>query len=71
MGMVLSVYTTWITAMETCAHHGQAPFDPERDYISNEKWIGTVIYNMSCGKGSKLFYTSEISGIYPMYHNLH
>ncbi|XP_078335862.1 uncharacterized protein LOC111134489 isoform X4 [Crassostrea virginica] len=49
MGMVLSANMPWITAMEACARYGLAPFDPSRDYISKEKWIGTSIYNMSCG----------------------
>ena len=71
MGMVLSANMPWITAMEVCARYGLAPFDPDRDYISKEKWIGTSIYNMSCGKGCWLFITSEISGIYYMYHNLY
>nr|XP_022336461.1 uncharacterized protein LOC111132856 isoform X3 [Crassostrea virginica] len=49
MGMVLSANMPWITAMEACARYGLAPFDPDRDYISKEKWIGTAKYNMSCG----------------------
>nr|XP_022339276.1 uncharacterized protein LOC111134496 [Crassostrea virginica] len=49
VGLVLSVNTTWITAMELCANHSQAPFDPSENYEPEKKWTGTVKYNMSIG----------------------
>ena len=50
VGFVLSVNQPWITAMETCAKHSYAPFDPGENVHPEKKWTGTVKYNMSCGK---------------------
>ena len=48
--LVLSANLPWITAMELCAKHSQAPFDPGENYELDKKWTGTVKYNMSIGK---------------------
>lgn len=50
IGLVLSAKTTWITAMETCVNNNHAPYDPDENYESDEKWTGTVKYDISCGK---------------------
>ena len=50
VGLVLSIYLPWITAMEFCAKHSQAPFDPGENYQPNKRWTGTVKYHMSIGK---------------------
>ena len=47
----------WITAMEFCAKHSQAPFDPGKNYQPNKKWTGTGKYHMSIGKEFQLFDT--------------
>lgn len=57
IGLVLSAKTTWITAMETCVNNNHAPYDPGENYEPDEKWTGTVKYDISCGKIFKLFDT--------------
>lgn len=55
LGLVLSVKLPQIGYMEICALRGCAPFDPDRNYKINEKWIDTVIYNMGWDKVFQLF----------------
>nr|XP_022339274.1 uncharacterized protein LOC111134495 isoform X2 [Crassostrea virginica] len=49
VGLVLSLKTTWITAMETCARFGLVPSVPDKNYTPKEHWIGTATYKMSWG----------------------
>nr|XP_022339258.1 uncharacterized protein LOC111134488 isoform X2 [Crassostrea virginica] len=49
VGLVLSLNQPWITAMETCANHSYAPFDPGENFEPDRKWTGTVKYRMSIG----------------------
>ena len=50
LGFVLSVNQSWMKAMNTCAHHNQAPFDPGKAYTSEKQWMGTAKYKTSFGK---------------------
>ena len=50
VGLVLSIYLPWTTAMEFCAIYSQAPFNPGESYEPDKKWTGTVKYHMSIGK---------------------